>query len=84
MNTIQIYVDEELKKNAYSVFEKLNLSPSEAIRLFLCYVVENEKLPFTEPPIMVSNGDENADILAAVRERLKNPTKRIKVNLDDL
>lgn len=84
MNTIQIYVDEELKKNAYSVFEKLNLSPSEAIRLFLCYVVENEKLPFTELPVMVSNEDEDTDILAVAQERLKSHSKRIRVNLDDL
>lgn len=46
MSTVQIRVDEELKKNAWQVFEKLNLSPSEALRLFLRYVAENEKLPF--------------------------------------
>ncbi|EHH1755546.1 type II toxin-antitoxin system RelB/DinJ family antitoxin, partial [Salmonella enterica] len=79
MSTIQIRVDEELKKEAYQAFEKLNLSPSDALRLFLRYVAENEKLPFTEVSVMVSD-DEDADILAVVRERLKHPARRIRVN----
>ncbi len=40
MSTIQIRVDDELKKDAYQAFEKLNLSPSDALRLFLRYVAE--------------------------------------------
>lgn len=28
--------------------------------------------------------DEDEDILAVVRERLKKPSKRIRVNIDDL
>ncbi|EJG7681868.1 type II toxin-antitoxin system RelB/DinJ family antitoxin [Salmonella enterica] len=84
MSTIQVRVDEELKKNAYQALEKLQLSPSDALRLFLRYVAENEKLPFSEVSIMVSEDDEDADILAVVRERIKNPSKRIRVSLDDL
>ncbi|MBC8949387.1 MULTISPECIES: type II toxin-antitoxin system RelB/DinJ family antitoxin [Xenorhabdus] len=84
MSTIQIRVDEELKKNAYQAFEKLNLSPSDAMRLFLRYVAENEKLPFTEVSVMVSEQDEDEDILDVVRERLKNPAKRIRVNIDEI
>ncbi|EDT7013316.1 type II toxin-antitoxin system RelB/DinJ family antitoxin, partial [Salmonella enterica subsp. enterica] len=41
------------------------------------------KLPFTEVSVMVSD-DEDADILAVVRERLKHPARRIRVNVDDL
>lgn len=84
MSTIQIRVDEELKKNAYRALEKLQLSPSDALRLFLRYVAENEKLPFSEVSVMVSEEDEDADILAVVRERIKNPSKRVRVTLDDL
>ncbi|MBD1226600.1 MULTISPECIES: type II toxin-antitoxin system RelB/DinJ family antitoxin [Xenorhabdus] len=84
MSTIQIRVDEELKKNAYRAFDKLNLSPSDAMRLFLRYVAENEKLPFTEISVMVSEHDEDEDILEVVRERLKDPAKRIRVNLDEI
>ncbi|KLU15074.1 type II toxin-antitoxin system RelB/DinJ family antitoxin [Xenorhabdus khoisanae] len=84
MSTIQIRVDEELKRSAYQALEKMNLSPSDAMRLFLRYVAENEKLPFTEVSVMVSERDEDEDILEVVRERLKNPAKRIRVNLDEI
>ncbi|MBI6548625.1 type II toxin-antitoxin system RelB/DinJ family antitoxin [Xenorhabdus lircayensis] len=84
MSTIQIRVDEELKKDAYRAFDKLNMSPSDALRLFLRYVAENEKLPFAEVSVMVSERDEDEDILEVVRERLKNPAKRIRVNLDEI
>lgn len=84
MSTVQIRVDEKLKKNAWQVFEKLNLSPSEALRLFLRYVAENEKLPFNELSVLVSDNDEDEDILNIVRKRLKNPARRIRVNIDDL
>lgn len=82
MTTIQVRVDDKLKKEAYQVFEKMNLSPSDAIRLFLRYVSENEKLPFSEVSVVV--GEQDEDILAVVRERLKKPCKRIRVNIDDL
>ncbi|CAI3954304.1 Antitoxin component of the RelBE or YafQ-DinJ toxin-antitoxin module (RelB) (PDB:4ML0) [Commensalibacter communis] len=84
MSTIQIRVDENLKKDAYKAFDKLNLSPSDALRLFLRYVAENKKLPFSEVSVMVSDSDKDDDILAVVRERLNNPAKRVRVNLDDL
>jgi len=84
MSTIQIRVDENLKKDAYRAFDKLNLSPSDALRLFLRYVAENKKLPFSEVSVMVSDNDKDDDILAVVRERLNSPTKRVRVNLDDL
>ncbi len=84
MSTIQIRVDEELKKNAYRAFDKMNLSPSDAMRLFLRYVVENEKLPFTEVSVLIAEQDEDKDILDVVRERLKHPAKRVRVNLDEI
>ncbi|MFB9997813.1 Antitoxin RelB [Providencia rustigianii] len=84
MTTIQIRVDEQLKKEAFQAFEKLNLSPSDALRLFLRYVAENKKLPFTEVSVVVSESDADDEILAVVRERLKKPAKRIRVNLDDI
>nr|WP_286138883.1 MULTISPECIES: type II toxin-antitoxin system RelB/DinJ family antitoxin [unclassified Shigella] len=42
----------------------MNLSPSDAIRLFLRYVAENEKLPFSELFVVVGEQDEDKDILA--------------------
>lgn len=68
MSTIQVRVDDELKKDAYQAFEKMNLPLSDAIRLFLRYVVENDKLPFTEASVIVSNGNQNADISTVVSD----------------
>ncbi|KAA1335262.1 type II toxin-antitoxin system RelB/DinJ family antitoxin, partial [Escherichia coli] len=34
--------------------------------------------------VMVSEQDEDEDILEVVRDRLKNPAKRIRVNLDEI
>ena len=84
MSTIQVRIDDDLKKNAYQAFEKMNLTPSDALRLFLRYVAENQKLPFTEVSVMVADNDDDADILETVRERLKTPAKRVRVNLDDI
>ncbi|MBS9424315.1 type II toxin-antitoxin system RelB/DinJ family antitoxin [Photorhabdus caribbeanensis] len=58
------------------------MSISDTLRLFLRYVVENEKLPFSEVSLIVADNDE--DILDVVRERIKNPAKRIRVNLDEI
>lgn len=84
MSTIQIRIDDELKKEAYQALEKLNMSPSDALRLFLRYVAENKKLPFSEVSVLVSENDEDDDILSVVRERLKTPGKRIRVSIDEL
>ena len=84
MTTIQVRIDDELKKNAYQALEKMNLSPSDALRLFLRYVAENQKLPFAEVSVMVSENDNDADILDVLRHRLHNPAKRNRVNLDDI
>ncbi|MGL6001917.1 MAG: type II toxin-antitoxin system RelB/DinJ family antitoxin, partial [Plesiomonas sp.] len=64
--------------------DKMNISPSDALRLFLRYVAENQKLPFAEVSIIVSENDDDADILDVVRHRLSNPSKRIRVNLDEI
>ncbi len=39
MTTIQVRVDDELKKEAYQVFEKMNLSPSRCHKIIstLCF-----------------------------------------------
>lgn len=84
MTTIQVRIDDTLKKKAYDAFQKMKLSPSEALRLFLRYVAENEKLPFSTMSIMVADDDEDEDILSIVRARLKNPARRIRVKIDDL
>lgn len=44
--TIQIRVDEDLKKQAEAVFNRMDISMSQAIRMFLRYVVETGRVPF--------------------------------------
>lgn len=68
MSTIQVRVEDELKKDAYQAFEKMKLPLSDAIHLFLRYVVENEKLPFAEVSVIISKGDQNADISTVVSD----------------
>lgn len=79
MASINIRVDDALKERAYSVLAQLGLSPSDAIRQFLAYVADNGKLPIKA--IMVS--DEDAELIAIVQQRLKNP-QPVRVNEDDL
>lgn len=71
MTTIQVRVDDELKKEAYQVFEKMNLSLSDAIRLFLRYVSENEKLPFSEVSVIESSARLKGDLAGCYKIKLR-------------
>ena len=44
--TIQTRIDPVVKKNAKTVFDKLNISMSEAISMFLTQVSLNKGIPF--------------------------------------
>lgn len=84
MSTIQIRVDDKLKADAYAVFNEIDVSPSEAMRMLLQYVAENKKLPFSPVSLIVSNIDSDDDIIEIVKRRLARPGKRIRVNIDDI
>lgn len=71
MTTIQVRVDDELKKETYQVFEKMNLSLSDAIRLFLRYVSENEKLPFSEVSVIESSVRLKGDLTGCYKIKLR-------------
>ena len=79
MGTINIRIDDELKERSFSSLEKLNITPSELLRQTLEYVAQNGKLPFK--PVLMT--DEDAELIAIVKKRLKNP-QSLKVSLDDL
>ncbi|XKM12733.1 type II toxin-antitoxin system RelB/DinJ family antitoxin [Orbaceae bacterium ac157xtp] len=81
---IQIRIDDQLRNEAYTVFNQLNIEPNDAIRSFLRYVANNKKLPFTEINLFLSENDNDEDILKLAKYRLKNPAKTIEVNVDDL
>ena len=80
MATLNVRLDNTLKQQAYAVLEQLNISPSEAIRLYFQYITDNHSLPIKS--IVVT--DEEQDLLEKVRYRLANPQKGIKVSLDEL
>ncbi|MFZ7217149.1 type II toxin-antitoxin system RelB/DinJ family antitoxin [Avibacterium avium] len=80
MATLNIRLDDELKQEAYAALQKMNLTPSEAVRLLFQYVAQNNKFPIQT--VLVN--DEDLELLETVRHRLTNPEKGIKVSLDEL
>ncbi len=80
MATVNIRLDDDLKKEAYAVLDRLSVSPSEAVRLLFQYIAENERLPVKA----VTVSDTENELIKTVRERLANPQKGIRVSLDEL
>ncbi|MCG3100021.1 type II toxin-antitoxin system RelB/DinJ family antitoxin [Enterobacter cloacae] len=80
MATLNVRLDDKLKNEAYAVLEKLDITPTEAVRLLFQYVAETGRMPVKT----VTISDNEDELIQAVRERLANPQKGIKVSLDDL
>ncbi|EKS7428487.1 TPA: type II toxin-antitoxin system RelB/DinJ family antitoxin [Enterobacter cancerogenus] len=80
MATLNVRLDDKLKNEAYAVLEKLNITPTEAVRLLFQYVAETGRMPVKT--VTISDGEEA--LIQTARERLANPQKGIKVSLDDL
>lgn len=59
--------------------EEMGVTPSEALRLMLEYIADNERLPFKQTLL----SDEDAELVEIVKERLRNP-KPVRVTLDEL
>ena len=69
MATINIRIDDELKSRSYAALEKLGVTPSEVLRQTLEYVAQSGRLPFQQ----VLLTEDDADLMAIVRDRLENP-----------
>ncbi|MFE4112830.1 type II toxin-antitoxin system RelB/DinJ family antitoxin [Kosakonia sp. YIM B13611] len=80
MATLNVRLDDKLKEEAWRVLEKLNITSTEAVRLLFQYVAENGRMPIKT----VTVSEDESALLEIVRERLANPQKGIKVNLDEL
>ena len=80
MATLNVRLDDKLKNEAYAVLEKLNITPTEAVRLLFQYVAETGRLAVKT----VTVSDSEDTLIQTVRERLASPQKGIKVSLDDL
>ena len=75
MATLNVRLDDKLKKEAYAVLEKLDMTPTEAVRLLFQYIAENGRMPVKS--MTISDGE--AALLRTVRERLENPRPGVKV-----
>ncbi|PQY92548.1 type II toxin-antitoxin system RelB/DinJ family antitoxin, partial [Cronobacter sakazakii] len=69
MGSINLRIDDELKARSYAALEKMGVTPSEALRLMLEYIADNERLPFKQTLL----SDEDAELVEIVKERLRNP-----------
>nr|WP_282561249.1 type II toxin-antitoxin system RelB/DinJ family antitoxin [Providencia rettgeri] len=79
MGSINLRIDDELKARSYAALEKMGVTPSEALRLMLEYIADNERLPFKQTLL----SDEDAELVEIVKERLRKP-KPVRVTLDEL
>ena len=80
MASINIRIDEDLKDRAYAKLETLGVTPSEVIRQTLEYIASSGKLPF-QSEVLTNN---EADLIALVRQRLSKPLPPIEINIDEL
>lgn len=80
MASINLRIDDSLKKAAYDRLSELGVTPSDLIRQTFEYVVATGKLPVRRTVV----SDDGLELLAVVRERLASPEPSIPVSLDDL
>ena len=59
MGSINLRIDDELKARSYAALEKMGVPPSEALRLMLEYIADNERLPFKQTLL----SDEDAELV---------------------
>lgn len=77
MATLNIRIDDTIKNQACSVLDSLHMSQSEAVRLYFEYIALHKKLPIKNLVV-----DDDADLLALVKQRLANPEPSFEVDLD--
>ena len=80
MASINLRIDDNLKKAAYDRLSEFGVTPSDLIRQTFEYVVATGKLPVRRTVV----SDDDLELLAVVRERLASPEPSIPVSLDDL
>ena len=83
---ISIRVDEEVKKDAESLFAKLGLTLSAATNVFYRQAIRTQGIPFH----ITATGQSREDILAKGREALREAQEQAVINgtsemtLDDI
>ena len=64
MTTLQIRIDEKMKKDVKKIFDKLGLDMSSAIKVYLKQVVITQGIPF---PLLTENGMTSAQEQAILK-----------------
>lgn len=73
MATLQIRIDDTLKKQADSLFSSLGLDTSTAIRIFLNASIENDGIPFTVRHKAIPSSLQEAVYDSRFRKNLNGP-----------
>lgn len=73
MATLQIRVDDVLKKQADALFSSLGLDTSTAIRIFLNAAIENEGIPFLVQHKAIPYSLQEAIYDSRLRRNLNRP-----------
>ncbi|MFW2178139.1 MULTISPECIES: type II toxin-antitoxin system RelB/DinJ family antitoxin [unclassified Moraxella] len=79
MATLNIRIDDDIKHKACLVLDEMNVSQSDAVRVFFEYIATYRQLPIKT--LVVDNDD---DLIDMVKHRLKNPEPSFEVDLDAL
>ena len=77
MATLNVRIDENIKNQACMVLDQLQVSQSDAVRMLFEYIAQHKKLPIKTLVV-----DEDADLVALVKQRLTNPEPSFEVDLD--
>lgn len=77
---VSLRVDQSLKDAAYTKLKEFGVTPSDFFRDVLEYVVRENKLPVRKEVI----SDEDAELLALVKQRLKEPRMKRNFTRDEL
>ena len=73
MATLQVRIDDTLKKQADTLFTSLGLDTSTAIRIFLNAAIENAGIPFTVQHKTIPNALQDAIYDSRFRHNLHGP-----------
>ncbi|MBD5475003.1 MAG: type II toxin-antitoxin system RelB/DinJ family antitoxin [Lachnospiraceae bacterium] len=73
MATLQIRIDDSLKKEADTLFASLGLDTSTAIRIFLNAAIENAGIPFSVQHKTVSDSLQEAIYDSRFKRNLNGP-----------
>ncbi len=79
MATLNIRIDDTIKNQACIALDKMNISQSDAVRMLFEYIAIHQRMPIKTMPI-----DDDADLVALVKNRLANPEPSFEVDLDKL